>query len=158
VLVVDARSLARYRGLCPTAVKPNYAEALELIGARPGLTHDRVGVLASTGPALLQRTNASICAVTLDIDGALVFTRDRTPYRTYARRAPEALSTGAGDTFAAALTLALAAGADARSAAELASSAAQAVVGRDGTVACTQAELRRIRGDRRDGAAALALR
>jgi D-beta-D-heptose 7-phosphate kinase/D-beta-D-heptose 1-phosphate adenosyltransferase len=49
---------------------------------------------------------------------------------------------GAGDTFASALTLALAAGADTHAAGELATAAAAVVVAKDATAACSAQELR----------------
>jgi D-beta-D-heptose 7-phosphate kinase/D-beta-D-heptose 1-phosphate adenosyltransferase len=103
---------------------------------------ERVQGLQCAGDRLLEATGASLCAVTLDGDGALVFERKHWPHRVFARPAPAAQSTGAGDTFAAALTLALAAGADSTLAADLAAVAAGAVVGRNGTVACTLDDLR----------------
>jgi D-beta-D-heptose 7-phosphate kinase/D-beta-D-heptose 1-phosphate adenosyltransferase len=143
VLVVDARRLSRYRALAPTAVKPNYVEAMTLLGHKPRReTASRVAQLESVGECLLRLTGARICAVTLDADGALVFEGGRRAYRAYSRPAPAVRSTGAGDTFAAALTLVLAAGGDTAAAVEIASAASAAVVGRDGTVACAAHDLR----------------
>jgi D-beta-D-heptose 7-phosphate kinase / D-beta-D-heptose 1-phosphate adenosyltransferase len=53
---------------------------------------------------------------------------------------------GAGDTFAVALALGLAAGADGPAAAELAAAAAAVVVGKEGTAVCSADELRRAVG------------
>jgi D-beta-D-heptose 7-phosphate kinase/D-beta-D-heptose 1-phosphate adenosyltransferase len=143
VIVVDARDLARYRGLGPTAVKPNYAEAVSLLGQTPlAEAGARVRQLETAQARLLRLTGAQTCAVTLDTHGGLVFERGRAAYRTYARPSPSARATGAGDTFAAALGLALAAGADTPTAAEIASAAAGVVVGRDGTTVCSAPELR----------------
>ena len=149
VLVVDARELSRYRALAPTAVKPNYAEAVAVLsnGRTPTWAapppRERVRWLEPAGDRLLELTGAKICAVTLDVDGALAFERDRPPYRAYARPARATQSTGAGDSFAAALALALASGADTATAIEVASAAADRVVERDGTVACSSQDLRR---------------
>ena len=149
VLVVDARELSRYRALAPTAVKPNYAEAVAVLsnGRTPAWAappaRERVRWLEPAGDRLLELTGAKICAVTLDVDGALAFERDRPPYRAYARPARATQSTGAGDSFAAALALALASGADTPTAIEVASAAADSVVERDGTVACSSQDLRR---------------
>jgi D-beta-D-heptose 7-phosphate kinase/D-beta-D-heptose 1-phosphate adenosyltransferase len=141
--VVDARDLAHYRGLGPTAVKPNYAEAASLLGQSPlADAGARVRQLEAAQARLLRLTGAQVCAVTLDTHGGLVFERGRAAYRTYARPSPAARATGAGDTFAAALGLALAAGADTPTAAEIASAAAGVVVGRDGTAVCSALELR----------------
>jgi D-beta-D-heptose 7-phosphate kinase / D-beta-D-heptose 1-phosphate adenosyltransferase len=143
VLVVDSRRLERFRDVRPTAVKPNYQEALRLLDAAdPGVASDRAEWMTAQGPRILQRTGARIAAVTLDTEGALVFERDHPPYRTYAKPRRHAQAAGAGDTFAAALALALAAGAETPAAADLASTAAAVVVQQDGTSSCEAAELR----------------
>lgn len=143
VLVVDAKDLLRYRDVGITAVKPNYGEAVRL-AALPELsgTRPRLHQVAELGPRLLEMVGAHMAAVTLDVDGALVFERGRPTYRVFARPARHADATGAGDTFAAALALALAAGASAATAAELGAAAAAVVVRRGGTTTCTAAELK----------------
>jgi D-beta-D-heptose 7-phosphate kinase/D-beta-D-heptose 1-phosphate adenosyltransferase len=142
VLVVDARDLRAYGRVRPSAVKPNYAEAIRLLGDRERtVAADRARQVGSEGPRLLELTGARIVALTLDSAGALVFERGRPPYRTYARPAPHSRAAGAGDTFVGALALALAAGASTTGAAELASAAAAIVVGKDGTSLCSAWEL-----------------
>ena len=140
VLVVDSKDLRAYREAAVTAVKPNFRQALGLLGAS-----DRSGprpeLIAAEGERILAETGARIAAVTLDSEGALVLERGRDPYRTYARREADSRSMGAGDTFAAALALALAAGADTPAAAELASAAAGVVVAKEGTACCDADEL-----------------
>jgi D-beta-D-heptose 7-phosphate kinase/D-beta-D-heptose 1-phosphate adenosyltransferase len=143
LLVVDARSLRRYRALSPTAVKPNLTEALSLLGINQQLGRvEQLRCVTSSADRLLEESGASICAVTLDVDGALVFERGRPAYRAHARPSPNSRSTGAGDTFAAALCLALAADAETPAAVEFASAAAQNVIDREGTVACAAEDLR----------------
>lgn len=140
VLVVDSKNLEAYRDACVTAVKPNYGEALALLNITdPG--PDRVGRILECSDRILERTGARAAAVTLDSDGAILFERGNSPYRTYARPASGSLATGAGDTFAGTLALALAAGAQGPAAAELASAAAAIVVGKEGTAACSCQEL-----------------
>lgn len=140
IMVVDARNLIDYRDVGVTVVKPNYQEALRLLGtgyAPPS----RVDYMLAHGDKVLALTGAQIAAVTLDVDGALIFEHHGSPYRTYARPARNASTTGAGDTFISAFTLALAAGVDTPTAAELASAAANITVQHEGTTACTAAEL-----------------
>ena len=143
VVVVDSKALSRYRVVRPTAVKPNYGEAAELLGwdRFAGSTLGRAERIASASERILDLTGAKIAAVTLDTDGALVVERDRAPYRTYARAEHHSRAAGAGDTFLATLALSLAAGADTPAASELASAAAAVVVGHEGTVPCTVGEL-----------------
>jgi D-beta-D-heptose 7-phosphate kinase/D-beta-D-heptose 1-phosphate adenosyltransferase len=141
-IVVDARDPRRFRRLNVTAVKPNYAEAVRLLGEPETRgTEPRISQVGPSGNRLLDLTGASIVAVTLDADGAIVFERDQAPYRTYCRPHLNSRAAGAGDTFAAVLTLALATGASAPEAAELAQAAASVVVAKDGTATCSASEL-----------------
>jgi D-beta-D-heptose 7-phosphate kinase/D-beta-D-heptose 1-phosphate adenosyltransferase len=162
-LIVDARDLRRYRALRPTAVKPNYAEAIRLLG-EPEL-HDpaaRPTQVGAAGARLLELTGASIVALTVDRDGAVAFEAGRPPYRTYARPAASSRAAGAGDTFAAVLALGLSVGLDAPALVDLASAACGIVVTRDGTSTCSARELAAVlatvRGKRVDGPAALEAR
>ncbi len=143
LVVVDSKHPARFRPLRPTAVKPNWTEALQLLGAGEldGVS-ERAGGIAAEGDRILELTGADIAAVTLDAEGAIVFERGRPPHRTYADVTRNSGSTGAGDTFVSALTLGLAAGAHTPAAAEMASAAAAVVVGKDRTAACTASDLR----------------
>ena len=143
VVVVDAKDVRAFRDVGVTAVKPNYHEALALLRATALSSEgDRGDAIAAEGERILDVTGAQIAAVTLDSEGAVVIERGRPPYRTYARAADGASSIGAGDTFAATLALALAAGAHAPAAADLASAAAAIVVAKRGTTCCSAAELR----------------
>ncbi|SES26957.1 D-beta-D-heptose 7-phosphate kinase / D-beta-D-heptose 1-phosphate adenosyltransferase [Lentzea xinjiangensis] len=143
-LAVDSRTPAAFRPLHPAVVKPNYAEAVALLGepqlASPG---ERVRQVADREELLLERSGADIVAVTLDRDGAVVLQAGRPSVRTYATGREAETTVGAGDTFTAAIALALAAGADPASAAEFASAAAGTVVRQPGTAICDPAELRR---------------
>ena len=144
VVVVDSKRLPAYRAVAPTAVKPNHAEAADLLGWDPldATALDRSERIAAAGGTILAATGARIAAVTLDLDGAVIVERDRAPYRTYARAERHSRAAGAGDTFLTTLALALAAGADTPAAAELASAAAAVVVEHEGTVPCSAGELR----------------
>ena len=141
VLVVDGKDPWRYRDLHPTAIKPNYEEAVRVLGPLPPRTAQRSEAVAVLGDAILAASGADIAAVTLDSEGALIFESGRPPYRTYARPTSDTRAAGAGDTFVAALGLALGAGADTPAAAELASAAANVVVCQDGTTTCSAEEL-----------------
>jgi D-beta-D-heptose 7-phosphate kinase / D-beta-D-heptose 1-phosphate adenosyltransferase len=143
VLVVDAKRPAAYREVGVTAAKPNYEEAIKLLGAehRTG-TSLRAEQLECQGECLRELLGAQLVAVTLDSEGALLFEGGQgPPYRTYAHEQPSSLTTGAGDTFAGVLTLAIAAGADVPAAGELASAAAALVVTREGTAVCSATAL-----------------
>jgi D-beta-D-heptose 7-phosphate kinase/D-beta-D-heptose 1-phosphate adenosyltransferase len=143
ILVADSRNIGAYREVGLTAVKPNYDEAAAVLRiGDPGEMQDRSDFMETQGNRLLAVSGARIAAITLDSDGAVILERGSPPYRTYARPTPRPQATGAGDTFVSALTLALAAGASAPLAAELASAAAAIVVGKERTAACYAEELR----------------
>jgi D-beta-D-heptose 7-phosphate kinase/D-beta-D-heptose 1-phosphate adenosyltransferase len=142
-LIVDSRNLRQFRRARPAAIKPNYDEALKLLGEQPVDGPDaRAEQIAAHGERLLAMTGAHAGAITLDADGAIMFERGEPPYRTYARPARNSRAAGAGDTFVSALAAALAAGAATTTAAEVASAAAAVVVAKDGTSICSAMELR----------------
>jgi D-beta-D-heptose 7-phosphate kinase/D-beta-D-heptose 1-phosphate adenosyltransferase len=143
VLVVDARDLVSLRELRPTAVKPNYREAVRLLALEETEDAARVAQMDEHGERLLELCEARVAAVTLDADGAIVFERGGPAYRSYANPTPNIRAAGAGDTFVAVLALSLAAGLPVPAVADLASAAAAVVLEREGTVACTASALRR---------------
>jgi D-beta-D-heptose 7-phosphate kinase / D-beta-D-heptose 1-phosphate adenosyltransferase len=152
VLVIDAKNLAAYRGVSATAVKPNYQETIRLLGLHQASTSHRVDQLKRDGQRILSLLDAHMAAVTLDSEGALLFERGAPPYRTYAHPVPASKATGAGDTFAAVLALALAAGCPPPAAGELASAAATIAVDQTvtATASCSRPALQTaIAGDRR---------
>lgn len=142
VVVVDARDPARHARLAPTATKPNYAEAIRLLGEQEvDGTDARAAQIVAGADVLHRRTGSALVAVTLDREGAVILEAGRQPYRTYARPTADQQACGAGDTYSAVLTLALAAGAPTPVAAELAAAAAGVVVRKDGTAICSAADL-----------------
>ncbi len=142
VIVVDARDPSVHQRLAPTAVKPNYGEAVRLLGEQELADPEaRAHQIVRSRETLHERTGARVVAVTLDQAGAVVLERDRDPYRTYAKPQTDERACGAGDTYAATLCLALAAGAAVPVAAELAAAASAVVVGKAGTAVCSVAEL-----------------
>jgi D-beta-D-heptose 7-phosphate kinase/D-beta-D-heptose 1-phosphate adenosyltransferase len=140
-LVIDSRHLHTYHQFGATAVKPNYDEAIHLLGLSKQ-QHDRAEQIEPYGDRLLNLTGAAIVAVTLDAEGAIVFERGNSPVRTYARPMPQNQTSGAGDTFISALTLALASAASTTTASTLASAATAIIVRQSGTTACRAEELR----------------
>lgn len=141
VLVVDSKQLNRYQEVGITAVKPNYGQAMQLLGLQKQ-THDRVEQVLPHGDRLLALTGAKIVAATLDAEGAIIFERGQTPFQTTVKSAPQHHTSGAGDTYISALTLALAAHASTQVAASIAKSAASVVVKQPGTTVCTVEALR----------------
>jgi D-beta-D-heptose 7-phosphate kinase/D-beta-D-heptose 1-phosphate adenosyltransferase len=150
VVVGDSRWLPIFRDLGVTAVKPNYEEVAALLWGQTSEISkiseiswgDHAGALLTQGDRLLDLTGARAAVVTLDREGAVVFERGRPPRHTLSVPIRQACVAGAGDTFSATLSMALAAGASAIQAAELASAAAAVVVGKKRTAVCSAAELR----------------
>lgn len=141
VVAIDSRRLEAYSKVGATVVKPNYEEAIQLLGL-PKQTENRADQIEPYGDRLLSLTGATIVAVTLDTEGSIVFEQGQTPFRTYARPMPHNQTSGAGDTFITAVTLALTAGATPTTAASLAATATAIVVKQPGTTACSAEELR----------------
>ncbi|MDH2445399.1 D-glycero-beta-D-manno-heptose 1-phosphate adenylyltransferase [Amnibacterium sp. CER49] len=131
---VDAHELAPWAALRPTVVTPNAGEVERLLGVP--LAGDRAADAAALRDALLAATGATSVVVTLDRDGTVFHAPEGTG-RTLARPAPDSQANGAGDTFAAALTLALACGEPMAGAAAFAQAAADVVVRQPGTSVCT---------------------
>lgn len=144
LVAVDARRVAHYRRARPTVVKPSWAEAVPLMGreARRG-PGDRAAVVTRHGRRVLAGAGAHIAAVTLDRDGAVVLERGRPPCRTFAHPTSEDHATGAGDTYLAALTLALASRLATPDAAEMAAHAAAVAVRDRFTCLCPAEALER---------------
>jgi D-beta-D-heptose 7-phosphate kinase/D-beta-D-heptose 1-phosphate adenosyltransferase len=157
-VIVDAKDLRAYRALGAAAIKPNYDDTVRLLGLAPVRGAARAAQIEAHGARLLDLTGARIAAVTLDADGAVVIERDCPPHRIAARPSAHAKTIGAGDTFVGALALALAVGADACTAGEIAAAAAAIAVEREGTTACTLAALReRLAGPSKAGGELTAL-
>jgi D-beta-D-heptose 7-phosphate kinase / D-beta-D-heptose 1-phosphate adenosyltransferase len=148
LLVVDARAGDGWAPLHPDVVTPNLAEAAALIGAREPAGTDRIEpnrinwVLAHR-TELVATAGGGDVLVTLDVDGAVHLPADpaEPARRTSACPGPESRACGAGDTFTAACAAALAAGLPLESALVLAQSAADVVVGHDGTAVCSAGAL-----------------
>jgi D-beta-D-heptose 7-phosphate kinase/D-beta-D-heptose 1-phosphate adenosyltransferase len=148
LIAVDARDLTRYRAIGVTLVKPNYDEARRLTGTAPvepvePTDRSRVAGATALGQRVLELSGAQIAAITLDADGSVVFERGRPPHRTVTSPADQSRTAGAGDTYLAAFTLALASRATVPEAAQIAARAAEIVVSQDGTSVCTGIDLHR---------------
>ncbi|HET8643084.1 MAG TPA: D-glycero-beta-D-manno-heptose 1-phosphate adenylyltransferase [Pseudonocardiaceae bacterium] len=141
LLVVDAHDPGRWAKLRPDLVTPNAAEAESLLGEPIPKDGRQPEFLAARRSRLQAATGAHTVAVTLDRDGAVLLDRDHPVHRTWARPVPDRMTAGAGDTFCAALSLALCCGLPPVLAVELAQAAADVVVRRPGTSACSADEL-----------------
>lgn len=144
-IVVDPKGIdyAKYRGA--TVVKPNVEEAKLVFPqariaavAKPGDGADEFVELVQS----LQRVlDGSAILLTRGADGMSLFEREGPPHHIPSMARDVFDVTGAGDTVAGTLALALAAGAPLEQAARLANRAAGIVVAKVGTAQATQAEL-----------------
>jgi D-beta-D-heptose 7-phosphate kinase/D-beta-D-heptose 1-phosphate adenosyltransferase len=138
--VVDPKSpdLARYRGA--TVLTPNQREFAAALGVAPEVAaRDRIGAL---GRPLLDRLAVGHLVVTCGADGLVVVSAEQVQVVPAVRRQVADI-TGAGDTVAAVLALALGAGADIGRGARLANAAAGLVVEKTGTAVVGPEELTR---------------
>ena len=140
-IVVDAHDVARFAPLRPDLVTPNAREAEALLGRDLPEGPARADAIAAAADDVLAAAGAAAAIVTLDRDGTVVVRGGEVIHRTHARPAPEHQATGAGDTFVAAVAVALGAGAPLPLAADLAQRAADVVVSRPGTAVCALRDL-----------------
>ncbi|MCE0457399.1 D-glycero-beta-D-manno-heptose 1-phosphate adenylyltransferase [Curtobacterium flaccumfaciens] len=141
-VVVDAHDLTRWAALHPDLVTPNAGETAALLGTELGTGADRVGTVVATRADVLARSGARAAVVTLDRDGTVLLEAGSDQgFRTRATPASEQQASGAGDTFCAAATVALAVQAPLRDAVAVAQAAADVVVREAGTSVCTAAAL-----------------
>jgi rfaE bifunctional protein kinase chain/domain len=135
---------SRYRTLSysgVTAATPNEAELEDALSARIGNNTDR---LFRAGKMVLNKMKLESLLVTRGHDGMAVFQRGARPVLIPIHGSDEVADvTGAGDTVIATYTAALAAGADAESAARLANYAGGIVVMKRGTATVRRDELLR---------------
>ncbi|MBF6135180.1 D-glycero-beta-D-manno-heptose 1-phosphate adenylyltransferase [Nocardia otitidiscaviarum] len=143
LLVVDTHHPERWAALRPDLITPNADEAARVLGVGPPAPGEsRVELFDHHRDRLYTSTGASAVVVTLDRDGSILLTGDRPAHRTWSDPVPDSQSPGAGDTFVAALTLAVLAGLPLTAGVELAQAAADVVVHRTGTSVCTTSQLR----------------
>ncbi|HSM87978.1 MAG TPA: PfkB family carbohydrate kinase [Candidatus Limnocylindrales bacterium] len=135
---------SRYRTLAysgVTAATPNESELEDALHTRIGTDTEH---LFAAGRAIMHKMKLQSLLVTRGRDGMVVFARNARPVLIPIHGSDEVADvTGAGDTVIATYTAALAAGADAESAARLANYAGGIVVMKRGTATVTRAELLR---------------
>ena len=124
-----------------TCVTPNTQEAMESGGMRSLQDEKDVEKL---GQALLKKIRADSILITRGEQGMSLFEKKKPVFHIPTRAREVFDVTGAGDTVISTLTLALAAGASLRQAAELANYAAGIVVAKLGTASVTGPELLKV--------------
>ncbi len=146
-LLVDAKNLYRYRNMGATVVTPNYLEARLLIeaGQSAELPISSSGINLSeveyVGRRLLTILDAEHAAITLAADGAFLIDREGKSQHIPTHPLAQANDVGAGDSFAAAMALALASGGNMEEAALIAIDAAGIALAKRGTATVSFQEL-----------------
>ncbi|MSR61295.1 MAG: sugar kinase [Planctomycetes bacterium] len=140
VVVLDPRrTFEPFRGL--SAITPNLGE-LALAARRTPEELDAVPTIAAAAREVLERCAPRYLLVTLGNRGMQLFPRTGVPMSVAAAGHEAVDVSGAGDTAAAAFTLALAAGLEGSAAMRLANAAAGVVVLEQGAAACRLDQLR----------------
>jgi D-beta-D-heptose 7-phosphate kinase/D-beta-D-heptose 1-phosphate adenosyltransferase len=139
--VVDAHDPITWAPVQPHLVTPNAREAARLFGLEGLPGPDRSAFVADRADELRWLAGADSVIVTLDRDGTVLLEGGSEPHRTRARPALETRTSGAGDTFVAALTVARACGLTLPLSVDAAQLAADVVVQRYGTSVCTLTDL-----------------
>ena len=137
-VLLDSKKLLAFRRCPLSVVKPNHHEAAVTLGWRPERADNHLDEL---GTQLVRRLSAEWVVITLGEEGSAVFGRDGSYYRVPPRPVLNPQPVGAGDTYIAALSLALDAGSDIQTAAEIAAEAAAVAASRAGTACVSQQEL-----------------
>lgn len=133
IWVVDSRfALASFTG--PSVVTPNEEEAMQASGAKDAL---------QGAERLQEKIKAEAVVLTLGNKGMVILSGDKPPHFLDIYGTREVVDvTGAGDTVASLITLALSSGTDILTAAEIANVAAGLVVLKPGVATVSQEELK----------------
>lgn len=144
IVTVDPKPSNSIRWHDVTCVTPNRGEAFRAAGrsvtdpVEPPM-EDRA--LLEVGAILLEKWRCDHLLVTLSEQGMMLFTAGRAPYHIPTRAQEVIDVSGAGDTAIAVFTSALASGATASEAAEIANHASGIVVAKTGTAVATREEV-----------------
>lgn len=143
LIVADSKGLrfhqfANVSVITPNHVEAQYASSIKL-KANEDISLD--GYVEKVGWDLLSRIKTRWVVITLGAEGAVLFERDRPPLKVRARPVEDPQAIGAGDTFTSAIALALAAGADIRTAMGIATEAAAIAASKERTASVLQQEL-----------------
>ena len=144
-LLVDSKNLSRFHSMGATVVTPNHFEAWLLVepgcATDPTIPTSDLTELDRLGRRLLARIDADHAAITLAADGVFLMDRQGEALHIPAHPVAQANDVGAGDSFAAAMALALAAGGSIAEAGRVAIEAASIAVTKHRTAIVRHQEL-----------------
>ncbi len=141
-ILVDSKSLTRFKNIHAHAVKPNYEEALLLLNLSKTAKIKRAEQMMKNSEILLNKTGAQNVVVTLDDNGVVLIRKRKKPYCVDCIPRDSKNTIGAGDTFTSTLALAMASKLKMETCVEIASAAAAIVVQKEGTNVCSNVELK----------------
>jgi D-beta-D-heptose 7-phosphate kinase / D-beta-D-heptose 1-phosphate adenosyltransferase len=148
ILLIDSKALDLFREVRATLVTPNEKEARELVERMHGPIHvpdaalDRGhSAVEQIGRSMLSLLYSEYVAITLGKQGVCLFERNEATRHIPAHTVARANDVGAGDSFTAAMALALAAGGNIEEAARIGIDAAGIVVARQRTAVARYQEL-----------------
>src|SRR6266700_1305439 len=146
-LLVDAKNLYRFRNVGATVVTPNYLEATLLIEhgriTEPSVSKRELDLseVEHIGRRLLAMIDAEHTAITLAGDGVFLINRQGITQHIPTHPIIQANDVGAGDSFAAAMALALAVGGSIEESAQIAVDAASIAITKPWTAVVSYQEL-----------------
>ncbi len=139
-IAVDSKRLPFFASLRPSLVKPNYDEAIAILGL-PYLAQNRVQQVKTAAAALYDKVNAGIIAMSLDAEGSVIAEDGKVVHRCFAATVEHPHVSGAGDTYLSAFTLSQVVSGNAKVSGEIATAAAAIAVKKESTSHCSIREL-----------------
>jgi D-beta-D-heptose 7-phosphate kinase/D-beta-D-heptose 1-phosphate adenosyltransferase len=140
-IAVDSKRLTFFSHLQPSLAKPNYPEAIRLLGLQPRF-RERSSQISDHAYSLYKKLHALLIAVTLDGEGSLIIEHGEAIHICSAPVISKPHVAGAGDTYLSAFVLAYAASGESILSADIATAAAAIAVRKECTSACSNAELK----------------
>ncbi|MBV9689812.1 MAG: D-glycero-beta-D-manno-heptose 1-phosphate adenylyltransferase [Ktedonobacteraceae bacterium] len=143
VLLIDSKNLTRFRAVRATVVTPNHLEACLLVEPSQVASETNINIpkVEHVGKRLMTMIDAKHAAITMGGQGVLLVDRQERTVHIPTHPVAQANDVGAGDSFAAAMALALAAGGSAEEAARIAIDAATIAVSKRWTAVVRHQEL-----------------
>jgi D-beta-D-heptose 7-phosphate kinase/D-beta-D-heptose 1-phosphate adenosyltransferase len=139
-LAIDSKRLPSLGILKPSYAKPNYEEALKILGL-PG-ARNRVQQISAHAKKLFRATGAPLITVTLDEEGTVIIEHGRVTHIVPAPEVTRPSVAGAGDAYISAFVLSHLACGDSLRSAEIATAAASIAIRKNSTALCSHAELK----------------
>jgi D-beta-D-heptose 7-phosphate kinase/D-beta-D-heptose 1-phosphate adenosyltransferase len=139
-IAIDSKRLFFFRSLQVTLVKPNYEEAIKLLGL-PYRFGDRAQQISLAASLFFDKINAEMIVVTLDAEGSVLLKHGQCVHHCTAPPVMLPSVAGAGDTYLSAFVLGYISSHDCKISGDLATAAASVAIKKESTSQCSYAEL-----------------